>query len=185
MKKVIIPLVVILSVSSLAFFFYKQNESQLNQRRSVTEQVRQKGKPPALKDIPKEHQELLDWIPDSPRSVNAGGVDIAISFARDISDELSYAIVHDLNLVYSHLESHEYLDSSRVPKVEVNGESKPVEKIIMYTGRGEFFPDEHLGKIGYIVGNEMMIPAELIDDYEEAWNRKIENEAVYHGLLKS
>jgi hypothetical protein len=52
------------------------------------------------------------WVPEElSASLSAGGIEVAVAFESESSSELQKAIIHDLNLIFGHLESHEYLDS--------------------------------------------------------------------------
>ncbi len=128
--------------------------------------------------------QAINWLPEEQLShLSAGGIEIPIAFESEISAELQKAIIHDLNLIFGHLDSHEYLDASGAPEISINGRSQYPDKILKFAGKGRYFPSELVGKIGLMAEERMVIPSSVIELYEEAWSRKTENEDKYSSLL--
>jgi hypothetical protein len=124
------------------------------------------------------------WVPDeSPSNLSAGGIEVAIAFESEVSPEMQKVIVHDLNLIHGHLESHEYVDSYGSPELLINGSLRQPDRFLKFTGRGRYFPSELTGRIGFMTGDTMILPRGVIEAYEHAWQRKTANEESYISLL--
>jgi hypothetical protein len=134
-----------------------------------------------LKDsIGKRHP----WVPDdASENLTAGGIKVEVAFESKVSSELQRAILHDLNLIFGHLESHEYLDARGAPEMLINGALQQPDRFLKFTEKGRFFPRELTGKIGFMKGEKMVFPDDVIQAYEEAWSRKTANEEKYGSLL--
>lgn len=130
--------------------------------------------------------QVRDWLPEEKLShLSAGGLEAPIAFESEISAELQKAIIHDLNLIFGHLDSHEYLDASGAPEISINGRPEHPDRFLNFTGKGRYFPNELTGKIGFMTGDKIVIPANVIEAYAEAWNRKATNEDEYSSLLEA
>ncbi len=124
------------------------------------------------------------WVPGKPPvNLYAGGIKVAVTFESDASPELENAIMHDLNLIFGHLESHEYMDARGAPELLIDGVLKHPDRFLKFTGKGCYFPSGLTGKIGFMNGDTMIVPVSVIKEYEEAWDRKAANEDKYSSLL--
>jgi hypothetical protein len=128
--------------------------------------------------------EQRSWVLEKPsENLSAGGIEVPVAFESEVSPELQKAIIHDLDLIFGHLESHEYLDARGAPELLIEGELQHPDRFLKFTGKGRYFPSELTGKIGFMKGEKMVVPASVIQAYEEAWDRKAANEDKYSSLL--
>lgn len=124
------------------------------------------------------------WVPDdASENLTAGGIEVEVAFESEVSSGLQKAILHDFNLIFGHLESHEYLDARGAPEMLINGVLQQPDRFLKFTGKGRFFPSELTGKIGFLKGGKMVVPDDVLKAYEQAWNRKAANEEEYSSLL--
>lgn len=149
--------------------------------RTETEHETREAAQNRLKDSIGKHR---PWVPDeTSENLTAGGIEVEVAFESEVPSDLQKAIVHDLNLIFGHLESHEYLDARGAPEMVINGALQQPDRFLKFTGKGRFFPTELTGKIGFLKGEKMVVPDDVLQAYEEAWNRKVANEEKYSSLL--
>jgi len=128
----------------------------------------------------------VTWVNEqADELLKAGGIEVRLKFESQIPETLKDVILHDLNLIYGHLNTHEYLDVGNMPKMMVDGELRKPDSFLKFTGKGRYFPKQLTGKIGLMFNEQLLIPNSVIQAYEEAWLRKKKNEAQYSTLLKS
>ena len=195
MKKYFIVIILLILVFGISILLTKRgndigsNEtitksSNIEPHESSSSIINQKTKRQERSELGDSSKPDLKWVPDELISgLLAGGVEVPITFETEISPELRKAIIYDLNLIFGHLKSHRYLDSSGAPEVSIQGKLKHPDQFLTFEGQGRYFPNELVGKIGLMVKDQMVIPSSVIKLYEEAWDRKNSNEQIYDSLL--
>ncbi len=137
--------------------------------------------------LPKNHASasILDrWFSRTSTDLLAGGRSIPIAFANGVSKELKKVISSELNLIYGHLKQSEFYEG-RLPTPVFNGVPVKVDKLILFRGKGRFFPYEHDGAIGFILDEQIIVPDNLVLAYEEAISRMFDNQEAYASLLET
>lgn len=157
-------------------------------RKKVVSSEKEKRKERAVRPSANRYSSVKRWIPLNVEPVlRAGGRDFNIRLAGNgnISDEVKSAIYHELNLIYSHLDKHDVMPLRRPQQMPVNDEFLQIKDFVHFKGKGRYFPKSHTGKIGFIVGEDLIVPESIVEDYREALEQKKKYAAEYAQLLEA
>ena len=178
----------ILIIKNMGYVSYKSEVMNGFAEKSLSSDVRDdltQSEVQGQTNLPKNGRVgMTAWVPENmPTTISAGGTEFSVLFESDLSQELRKAIIYDLNLIYGHLDSHEFLYPNETKIFTINGVSHQSIRFLKFTGRGRFFPNELSGKFGFMIEDEIVVPEDVCLEYKRAWIQKSSNEESYSALL--
>lgn len=186
--KVSLAICIVLAVCGYVWF-----RSNTDKRTTGANSVKHSS-PGASKDDPGQIdlQNSIAAAPSTDRKskmITAGGLSMPIRFEDRDGDKLSAeseaAIIADIQLVYEHLDNHEFQTMS--PRVvQLNGAPVTVTDQVHFYGGARRRPKAHSNLFGWLVkagtGFEIVVPKALVRAYLDAFEFKSSHKAAFERL---
>ncbi|MDG1302043.1 MAG: hypothetical protein P8R37_10700 [Opitutae bacterium] len=176
------------------FEIHEQNEDVSAEDTRETAQALTVGG--AVEDQPSQDGEELKEAPiktlwedgNFPERLQIADLDMSLVFEGQVSEELKQVILADINLVLGHVKGHEFYNlPSQIPyKMPEQTEAYKANRGLIFNGLRVARPKEYRNNFGHVIEfggkKNVVVSAELISAYEEAWEARKSKPRKYESL---
>lgn len=206
MKRYFIIIIIVFLLGLLGLQFLRQNEKEptveiLEQIEDVSAENRQgRAQAPAVgltgELEPLSETEKLKatstktiWEEGNfPERLQVADLDMPLVFEGQVSNDLKQVILADINLVLGHVNGHEFyeLPSKVTYKMPEQTEAHKANRGLIFNGLRVARPKEYRNNFGRVIEvgglENVVVSAELISAYEEAWEARKSDPQKYESL---